>query len=44
MDHIQLAEFFQSGLHGAVMRAKTTKTTLPLQAFADIMFGQILKA
>ncbi len=44
MDHIQLAEFFQSGLQGAVMRAKTTKTSAPLQAFFDIMFSQILKA
>jgi len=44
LDHIQLAEFFQSGMHGAVMRAKTTKTAAPLQSFFDIIFGQVLKA
>jgi len=43
MDHIQLAEFFQSGLHGAVMRAKTTKTISPLDAFFNIIFDQVFK-
>ncbi len=43
MDHIQLAEFFQSGLHGAVMRAKTTKTTAPLDSFFNIIFEQVFK-
>ena len=43
LDHIQLAEFFQSGMHGAMMRAKTTKTTAPLDSFFNIIFGQVLK-
>ena len=43
-DHIELAEFFQSGWHGAIMRAKTTKTTVPLDAFMTLMFDQVLKA
>jgi len=43
MDHIQLAEFFQCGLHGAVMRAKTTKTISPLDSFFNIIFEQVLK-
>jgi len=43
MDHIQLAEFFQSGLHGAVMRAKTTKTISPLDSFFNIIFEQVFK-
>ncbi|MGH9550123.1 MAG: TetR family transcriptional regulator C-terminal domain-containing protein, partial [Terriglobales bacterium] len=43
IDHVQLAEFFQAGWHGAIMRAKTTKTTAPLQAFTSIMFDEVLK-
>jgi TetR/AcrR family transcriptional repressor of nem operon len=42
-DHIELAEFFQSGWHGAIMRAKTTKTAVPIDAFMKIMFQQVLK-
>jgi len=42
-DHVQLAEFFLSGCHGALMRAKTTKTTVPQQAFMTIMFDHVLK-
>jgi TetR/AcrR family transcriptional repressor of nem operon len=42
-DHNMLAEFFQSGWHGAIMRAKTTKTTVPLDAFMTLMFESVLK-
>lgn len=42
-DNVTLAEFFQSGWHGAIMRAKTTKTTVPLDAFMTLMFDQVLK-
>jgi TetR/AcrR family transcriptional repressor of nem operon len=42
-DHVQLAEFFLSGWEGAVMRAKTTKTTASQQAFIKIMFEKILQ-
>jgi TetR/AcrR family transcriptional repressor of nem operon len=44
IDHIQLAEFFLSGWNGAIMRAKTTKTTTPQRAFMQVMFEQILPA
>lgn len=43
-DHVQLAEFFLSGWNGAIMRAKTTKTTTPQKAFIHVMFEQILPA
>lgn len=42
-DHNMLAEFFQSGWHGAIMRAKTTKNTVPLDAFMTLMFESVLK-
>jgi TetR/AcrR family transcriptional repressor of nem operon len=42
LDHVQLAEFFLSGWHGAILRAKTVKTTMPQQAFMTLMFGQVL--
>jgi TetR/AcrR family transcriptional repressor of nem operon len=42
-DHNMMAEFFQSGWHGAIMRAKTTKTTVPLDAFMTLMFDSVLK-
>ncbi len=44
IDHIQLAEFFLSAWNGAIMRAKTTKTTTPQRAFMHVMFDQILPA
>lgn len=37
-----LAELFLSAFSGAVMRAKTCKTTDPLQSFRRVMFQQIL--
>jgi TetR/AcrR family transcriptional repressor of nem operon len=43
IDYVQLAEFFQSAWHGALMRAKTTKTIQPLQAYTAIMFDYVLK-
>lgn len=43
IDHVQLAEYFQGGWNGAIMRAKTTKTTAPLQAFMTITFDQLFK-
>lgn len=43
LDAIELAEFFQSGWHGALLRAKTTKTTAPQQAFMKMMFEHMLK-
>src|SRR5262249_10982086 len=37
-----LAELFLSGWSGAVMRAKTSKTTDPMTAFMRVMFQQVL--
>lgn len=39
-----MAELFLSGWGGAVMRAKTVKTTEPLEVFIDLMFNDVLKA
>jgi TetR/AcrR family transcriptional regulator, transcriptional repressor for nem operon len=44
IDHVQLAEFFLCGWNGAILRAKTTKTTTPQKAFMQVMFEQILPA
>lgn len=38
-----LAEYFQSGWSGAVMRAKTMKSTEPLHIFSKILFDTVLK-
>lgn len=38
-----LAEYLQSGWSGAVMRAKTMKSTEPLQTFSKILFDTVLK-
>ncbi len=40
----KLAEFFLSGLGGAIMRSKTIKTLDPLDTFMDLMFNHVLKA
>ncbi len=40
---VQLAEFFLGGWSGAVMRAKTCKTTEPIEVFIDFMFDGVLK-
>ncbi len=42
-DHVVMAEFFQSGWHGAILRAKTTKTTVPLDSFMTLMFDKVMK-
>lgn len=38
-----IAELFLSGWSGAVTRAKSIKTTEPLDVFVDLMFNHILK-
>lgn len=42
-DADSLAEFFQSGWSGAVMRSKTMKSTEPLHTFSKIFFTSVLK-
>jgi TetR/AcrR family transcriptional repressor of nem operon len=42
-DAVSLAEYFQSGWSGAVMRAKTMKSTEPLDTFSKILFSTVLK-
>ena len=42
-DHIQLAEFFLSGWHGSILRAKTTKTSAPQRTFMYFMFEHVFK-
>ena len=39
---VELAELFLSGWSGAVMRAKTSKTTEPIEMFILLMFNDIL--
>lgn len=39
-----LGEFILSGWEGAVMRAKVMKSSMPLQAFIDILFQSVLSA
>jgi TetR/AcrR family transcriptional repressor of nem operon len=41
---VELAELCLCGWSGAVMRAKTAKSTEPLETFIDLMFNHILKA
>jgi TetR/AcrR family transcriptional repressor of nem operon len=41
-DSISIAEYFQSGWSGAVMRAKTMKSTEPLSTFTKIFFSTVL--
>ncbi|MBX9666949.1 MAG: TetR/AcrR family transcriptional regulator [Candidatus Obscuribacterales bacterium] len=38
-----LAELFLCGWSGAVMRAKTTQNTEPMETFIDVMFNVVLK-
>ena len=40
----ELAEFWLNSWQGAVLRAKTMRSTAPLQTFLDLMFGTILQA
>jgi TetR/AcrR family transcriptional repressor of nem operon len=39
-----MAELFLSGWEGAMMRAKSTKTLEPIDAFVRVMFEHVLKA
>jgi TetR/AcrR family transcriptional repressor of nem operon len=39
-----LAELFQSGWTGAILRAKTLKNTKPLEVFINLMFNDVLKS
>lgn len=43
LDHVQLAEFFLAGWHGALMRAKTMKNSSPVTSFINMMFKVVLK-
>ncbi len=43
LDADQTAEFFQAGWSGAVMRAKTMKSTEPQKIFIKMMFDHVLK-
>jgi TetR/AcrR family transcriptional repressor of nem operon len=40
----KLAEFFLNGWEGALMKAKLSKSTEPLDIFIEIMFKQVLKS
>ena len=43
LDVDELAEFLLNSWQGAVLRAKTTRTTAPLRTFLNLMFGVVLK-
>jgi TetR/AcrR family transcriptional repressor of nem operon len=40
---VALAELFQSAWSGAIMRAKTAKSTEPIETFIDVIFNDIFK-
>lgn len=40
----ELAEFLLAGWQGAILRAKMNRSTAPLKAFIDTVFGRFLKA
>jgi len=44
LDVRELAEFWLNSWQGAVLRAKTTRSTAPLETFLDVMFGRVLQA
>jgi len=44
LDVRELAEFWLNSWQGAVLRAKTMRSTAPLRTFLDVMFGNILQA
>lgn len=44
IDPDELAEYFQSGWSGAVLRAKTMKSTEPQKVFIKVMFDHVLKS
>jgi len=43
MNANDLAEFFQCGWSGAVMRAKTMKVVEPMKVFSQVLFDHVLK-
>ncbi|WP_435008189.1 TetR family transcriptional regulator C-terminal domain-containing protein [Tundrisphaera lichenicola] len=44
LDVRELAEFWMNSWQGAVLRAKSTRSTAPLRIFLSVMFGNILQA
>jgi len=43
LDVHELAEFWLNSWQGALLRAKTMRSTAPLRTFLDLMFGHLLK-
>jgi len=43
LDPRELAEFTVSGMEGALLRAKITKSSKPLRTFEKILLGEVLK-
>jgi TetR/AcrR family transcriptional repressor of nem operon len=39
----ELAEFWLNSWQGAMLRAKTMRSTAPLRTFLDLMFGHLLQ-
>ncbi|MBX6311839.1 MAG: TetR family transcriptional regulator C-terminal domain-containing protein [Isosphaeraceae bacterium] len=44
LDPHELAEFCLNNWEGAILRAKTMRSTAPLKTFLDMMFGHVLRA
>ena len=44
LDVRELAEFWLNSWQGAILRAKTMRSTAPLRTFLGVMFGNILQA
>jgi len=44
LDVRELAEFWLNSWQGAVLRAKTMRSTAPLRTFLGVMFGNVLQA
>ena len=44
LDVSELAEFWLNSWQGALLRAKTMRSTAPLRTFLGVMFGNILQA
>ena len=43
LDVHELAEFWLNSWQGAVLRAKTIRSIVPLQTFLNVMFGSLLR-
>jgi len=43
LDPHELAEFYLNSWQGAVLRAKTMRSTAPLRTFLNLMFGHVLQ-